>query len=1089
MGPRALLLAQDTSASITGEVRDAAGAAVPGADVKAVHVATGVTRSTVTGEDGSYVFTSLPIGTYQLAASLPGFKKAVRDGVELHIFDRLSVDFTLEVGEIAEEISVVAHVPQVQTETSEKSGLISGEEVRDLQLNGRSFMTLLELLPGVASDMPDRADPNTNPSVSINGARSSASNFDIDGSNNMDIIVGSSALNTFTSVDTIAEFKVITSIAPAEYGKGGFAQVNVVTRGGAKQFRGSFYEFFRNDALDARDYFSHQVLPLKLNNFGYTIGGPLVLPGYNRNRDKTFFFFTQEFNHLSTQAQAVNTRVPTEAHRKGDFSDLGPGKDGKFGTADDPVIDPVTKKGFPGGIIPASRMDPNAVKIIQLFALPNAQGRLPGVNNFTSAAPSVQRWREELIRIDHNFSTTFKMYGRYAQDSAFVRNPYGGSGITGANTRFPGLGATQSDRPGKNFVVRATHVISPTLVNEAGFTWSRRLFDMQSVSDLRDRTALGIDIPELFPENKGNIIPQINLGSSYSAINISRGGHKELFTMELSDNLTKIAGRHILKTGIYYFYGGNLEQKFSPQTNGAFNYTTGFSKNPVANLLLGFPNTYTEVENTVWTDARFGSLEAFIQDDFKVRSNLTLNLGLRYSAYFNPYDRDNVLNNFIPSRYDPALAPRIDRATGRPVPGTGDPFNGIVMAGTDSPYGRRVTENHTDLVAPRIGFAFDPWGKKRTVLRGGYGIFYTRPLIGTFLNNGLDNPPFSRSITIQQPSFTNPAGGREAPAGVPNLTTLVTPMLAPTNQQWSFGVQQQLFAHTVLDVSYVGSHGTHLLRPLNINSPPAGLAAAEKIHINAVRPFLGYGNITQRESSASSSYHSLQAKLNRRLSGKLTFSAAYTFSKSIDNASSDRGGSDLPPDSRNAAAERGPSDFDRRHIFTGSYIWHLPRPAKGGILGGVLNGWQLSGIARFWSGKPFDLVLTRDVAGIGTVQNQRPDVIADTRGPRTVQEWFNRAAFARPKDGAFGNMGRNTLRGPGVNKWDIALFKNFQWSEDVKIQFRAEAFNAFNHPNFTNVGRSLFTSATAVDPNRNNFSIVTGTRDERVLRFALKVNF
>ncbi len=1082
--------AQEVTGSITGRVVDAAAAAVPGAEVTALHTGTGAARKATTAWEGSFIFTALQIGQYQISVAHPGFKTAVRSGLELHVGDHLNLEIALELGAVSEQITVVADAPQVETESSEQSGLISGEQVRELQLNGRSFMTLIELLPGVSSDMPDRVDPNTNPALSINGARSSAASFNIDGGNNSDVIVGSGSLNTFTSVETIAEFKVLTSTFSAEHGRGGFAQVNVVTRGGTRRFRGSLYEFFRNDALDARDYFSHQVLPLKLNNFGYTLGGPVWAPGvYNRDRKKTFFFFTQEFNRISTRGEAIHTTVPTAAERQGDFSARGPGRDGIFGTEDDPVIDPETGLGFPNGILPAARMDANAVKLINLYPLPNFRG--PGALNYTSAAPSQQHWREELVRMDHNFSKQWKIYGRYAQDSAAIRNPYGGSSQTSVTTRFPGIGATRAGRPGKNLVVNMTNVFSQKLLNEFSFTYAAREITQNPVSQAADRTRLGINIPEIFPENDGNVIPTVNLGSGFAALNVSRVWLKQLFNLEVSNNLTKIAGRHILKTGGIYSYGGNRENPTGPNTNGSYAFTTGFSKNPVANMLFGLPFSYTEAERFVVSHARFGMFEAFLQDDFKATGRLTLNLGIRYSNYFNPYDVRNVLTNFLPSRWDPARAPQIDPApgSGRPAPGTGDPLNGMVVAGRDSPYGRRVTENNTNLIGPRLGFAFAPFKDRKTALRGGYGIYYTRPLIGTFINSAFDNPPFSRSVTILTPSFSNPGGGREAAESALNLTALGTPMLAPMIQQWSLSAQQEVFRHAILDVSYVASRGTHLMRPFNLNNPEPGVAAGRGVHVNAVRPYPGYGNITQRQTSASSIYHSLQVKFDRRVSRKLSVGAAYTFAKSIDTASSERNATDVPPDSRNARSERGPSDFDRKHVLVANYIWNLPDPVRGGALGVLLNGWQISGITRLYSGRPFDVVLSQDVAGIGAVQNQRPNVIADTRGPRQVEEWFNRFAFARPATGAFGNMGRNSLRNPGVNKWDFSLFKNFVVSEGARLQFRSEFFNAPNHPSFGPPANSLTTTAAGVNPNANSFAVITSTRDARVLQFALKLSF
>jgi hypothetical protein len=1088
----ALLLAgalpgQDVTGSIDGRVRDATGSAVSGAEVIAVQIETGFERKVATNADGDYAMTALGIGSYQISVTHPGFKNAVRKGINLHIGDHLSVDISLEVGEVSQQVAVNASVSQVQTETSEQGELISGEQVRELQLNGRSFMTLLELLPGVASNMPDRADPNTNPALSINGARSSASTFSIDGGNNSDVIVGSGSLNTFTSVETIAEFKVATSIFAAEYGRGGFAQVNVVTRGGSKNFHGSLFEFFRNDAVDATDYFSHQTLPLKLNNFGYVISGPVMFRKYNRDRRKTFFFFTQEFNRISTRATAVTTTVPTEAEKRGDFRGRGAGRDGVFGTADDPVVDPNTLAGFPNGIIPQSRMDPNAVKILNLYPNPNYVG--PGAINYISAAPSQQLWREEMIRIDHQFAPGWKLFGRFAKDSAEIKNPYGGTSISALGNRFPGISATTASRPGKNLTANLTTVASQSTLNELTFTYAGREITQEAIADTANRTKLGVNIPEIFPENIGNIIPAITLGSGFSALTVARSYLKQLFNLELSDNLTKIKGKHQFKMGGIYSYGGNRENPSSPTTNGSYTFTTGFSKVSVANMLLGLPFSYSEAEHLVVSNARFALFEAFVQDDWKIAPRLTLNLGVRYTSYFNPWDTDNVLTNFLPSAFDPARAPKIDRVTGQPVPGTGDPLNGIIIAGKNSPYGRLITNNNTNKFGPRLGLSWDPLGRRKTVLSGGFGINYTRPLIGTFINDAFDNPPFSRTVTINTPQFSNPGAGVQAANSVAALTASAAPMAMPTILQWAVGVQQELTRTALLKVNYVGSRGSNLMRPLNINDAPAGAAAAQGVNVNFLRPYAGYGAITQRQDTAYSIYHSLQVSFNRRFAGRYSVGAAYTYAKSIDNSSSERGASDVPPNGFDPRSERGPSDFDRTHVLTSNFIWMVPNLVHSRAASAALNGWQFTGILRFYTGNPFDVQLSTDVAGIGAVQNQRPNVIADTRGPRTVEQWFNKDAFARPKNGTFGNMGRNSLRGPGINKWDLSLFKNFYYSERVRVTFRSEFFNAFNHPSFSAPATALNTTATSVNPNINNFDVITDTRDARVLQFGLKVTF
>jgi hypothetical protein len=362
-------------------------------------------------------------------------------------------------------------------------------------------------------------------------------------------------------------------------------------------------------------------------------------------------------------------------------------------------------------------------------------------------------------------------------------------------------------------------------------------------------------------------------------------------------------------------------------------------------------------------------------------------------------------------------------------------------------------------------------------------MFYTRPLIGTFINNAFDNPPFSRTVTLNLPSYAL-LGGTENAASAPTVTALGWPLKAPTAHRFSLGIQREVFKGHILDVSYVGTRSLRLMRPEAINNPPAG-GIPSGTNVNFVRPYPGWGAITQRQTSGGAIYHALQVSFTRRMSRNLLAGIAYTWSKSIDDASSDRGTGDIAPDSQNARAERGPSDFDRTQVFTGNFIWTLPAPLHSPFV----RGWQISGIVRMWTGMPFDVVMSQDVAGIGSTQNQRPDVIADTRGSRTVEEWFNINAFARPKSGTFGNMTRNSLRGPGVNKWDLALFKTFKMTEKSTLQFRTEFFNALNHPSFTTVGTSLNTVTAGVNPGLNSFGVVTGSRDARVMQVAIRAGF
>ncbi|MBL8233926.1 MAG: carboxypeptidase regulatory-like domain-containing protein [Bryobacterales bacterium] len=1071
------LPAQEVTATITGLVKDASGAAVAGADVVATHTETGAQRRVKTLAEGEYTLTALQIGSYSVDVTAAGFKPARQQDILLHIGDRIRADFKLNVGDITQTIEVADSATLVSTESSEQGGIISGEQVRELQLNGRSFMSLIELMPGVSSDLPDRVDPNTPPNISINGARSSASAFSIDGGTNSDVIVGSGSLNTFTSVDTIAEFKVVTSTFAAEYGRGGFSQVNVVTRGGTKNYKGSAYYFHRNDIFDARDYLTRQVLPLKLNNFGYNLHGPLRFPGYNKDRRKTFFFWTQEFNRIHTRGEAVNTQVPEPGHRNGDFSNLA-------ATA---VIDPDTLAPWPDRKIPASRIDPSARKLLALYPEPNFRG--PGTLNYTSAAGATQFWREYMLRLDHNFSDSFRIYGRVTFDISDVKNPYGGWQTTQVTTRFPGLNSTEANVDGRNVNLNITKVLGVGWLSETVATYSARRITLDPANPDVDRKALGIDLPKLF-ENGNTTIPNLSLGGNYAVLNIGRPWLKNLFNFDVSSNMTRVAGAHTVKMGVVVSYGGNRENPTGPLTNGQYAFTTNFSRHPVANALLGLPNTYSEAERAVVSHARFAMAEAFLQDDFRIHPRLTLNYGVRYSSYINPWDTENVLTNFLPSRFDPARAVRINPANGQRVPNTGDPLNGIIIAGQNSPFGKFITNNLHGLFAPRFGFAWDVTGRKRTAVRGGYGINYTRPLIGSFINNAFDNAPFNRSVTINLPPFADPSGGGTlAGEPAPSLTVMASPLAAPYVQQWGIGVEHELARRSLIKISYVANKGTHLLRPLNLNNPEPR-PATNGINVNAVRPFAGYGSITERQPTANSNYNSLQVNFTRRLARRFTVTTAYTFSKSIDNASSDRGGSDVPPNTKNAAIERGVSDFDRTHILTASYIFESPRITRHRMAGFALNGWQISGITRINSGPPFDVVMSQDVAGIGGTQNQRPLLIAPVTYPRTVEQWFSVASFGRPASGTFGNLGRNSLRRPGINRWDASMMKNFYLDETRRyFQFRAEFFNAPNHPSFTTLGTALTTTNAGVDPTQNSFGAVTGSRDARVLQFALKLYF
>ena len=1075
---RLVASAQETTGTITGLVKDQSGAVVPGATVKVRNLGTNAETMTVTDATGGYVAAQLPVGRYTVTVELSGFKAFVRADLELHVADRLRIDATLQTGAISETVMVTGATPTVQTESSEISTLINSTQVSQMPLNGRNLVQLVAMQPGVSSTLSSTLGVGLSglTSVFVNGNRSSQNNWMIDGADNND--VGSNlALINYVNVDAVSEVKILRSNYSAEFGRSGGAQVNVVTKSGTNAVHGSAFEFLRNDAFDARGPFNFidfnndgkpDPTPLSYHNFGATAGLPL-------KKDKLFLFWAEEARRIrSVRAGGVsNTRVPTARQRTGDFSELSAA-----------IIDPVSGLPFAGNVIPANRIDPLAKALLNRFPDANADpAALGGNRNFSTSTPQIRNFREELARVDYHLSSNHSVYGRVILDTIPSEEPFGEIFVT-ANAAFPGVANTKTDNPGRSVVGTWNAILGPRTLNELSYNYSRGAI----LSEITGNAARDAAVPKVFKGAPGDaLLPGISFGSGgYGGWNFFGPYDNTYGSHRIKDTLTRTMGRHAAKVGFLYSYEFKNENA-AGGTNGAFNFpgttnaTFTSAGDAFADFLLGRASSYTETNIDITSHLRFQMTELFAQDDWKVRPNLTLNLGVRWSYILQPIDTENILTNFDPSLFDRTKAYQISSANLR-VPGTGDPINGLVIAGQNSPYGRRVVQSHADTFGPRAGFSWTPFNNSRTAIRGGYGMYFDRTLVGIALQNAFGNPPFAFSAVFNAagttvPTLQNPAGGaqRNNETLVPNLVAMSPDFQIPRTHQYSIGVQHELPFQINLDAAYVGSQGRNLLWNQQINQTPPGTGSPS----NAARPYSGYGNINFRSTTGTSRYDSLQVSLSRRMQAGIQVNANYTLSKVVSDASADRGATQQ--DIRNLAAERAITNYDRTHIFGIHYVWDLPlfRDASG-LLYNLLGGWEITGSTRYATGVPLTITSSATSSNSFGGGSLRPDLIGDPLGPQTVNDWFNRAAFAPPAVNQFGSAPNGVVRGPGVHLTDLGIFKNFKISSRFGAQYRLELFNAFNHPQFTGVGTVL---------GNPTFGTVTSAAEPRLVQMGFKLTF
>lgn len=1077
--------AQSTTQQITGTVTDASGSVVPTAKITILHINTGQTRSVTANESGNYAATSLPIGDYEITAEAQGFKKSTLKGVRLEVNAKLEVNIKLEVGSVSESVTVTSDAAQIETSNGDVGRLITGQQATMLQLNGRNFTQLLSLIPGVSTTNRSAMDLfggyGSNMSAqSANGGRTDTFSWNVDGVDNKDNGGGG---NNFVNVnpDAIAEFKVLTTNYSAEYGQNSGAIINVAMKGGTKDFHGAAYEFVRNDAFDARAFNAITKQKLRFNNWGWNLGGPVYIPGkFNTDKSKLFFFVGQEFKRY--RQGSINTWiVPTLPLREGDFSATAASSWPK---------DPLTGVAFPNGVIPKSRISPNMYRLIQNYPKPNFTGSGGNLVFPTTAPNDVNQF---LSRGDWIINSKHQISLHYLHDY-----------YTNLNN-LTSLVTYTRKIPGTNSKVQWTWVVNPTTVNNFLASFSGNVIlqgDFTAnpvfITDYT-RKGQGINYPMIYGRNE--TIPTVNIAgyNGLGASNVNWNNFNRLFNFK--DDFSKFLGNHNLKMGILIMRSRKNQDNW-PAVNGTISYATGHSNstgNAFGDALLGNFSQYTEADTNREGWYRFTQSEQYIQDDWKVNQRLTLNLGFRYMYMQPQYCALQNCVMFSPAFYDPAKAPQVNPSNGAIVPGSGDPYNGLVLGGTGFPEAakkRIAIANDPKVLAlfrgipmetankywatwgPRLGFAYDLTGKQNTVLRGGYGVFYER-IEGNFIFSAINNPPFISQSDVYDGNIESPTGGttRSFPAGLSNSHPV--DMKVPRVMNWSLGIQHKLDALTTLDVAYVGSSAANLSRTLNLNQLPAGtLQKNPGVNTNALRPYMGYANINWYVTGANSIYNSLQVQAKRQMRGGGLLNLSYTWSRAITDASAYN---ETAMDSYNAKRDRGLATFHRAQVFVFSYIYPLPFWKSGGEWYKVaLGGWQVAGMTSFQSGLPQNLGIASDAAGIGQT-GQRPNVVGDWKADSGSQyRWFNPAAFAVPAAGTFGNLGRNVIIGPGQATWDASLQKYFHFRENMSAQFRAEFYNFPNHMNWWGVATTVGAS---------NFGQITSGTDPRTLQLGLRFQF
>jgi hypothetical protein len=1153
-GLTGIAVAQEITGSIVGSVKDPNGAAVKGATVTLTDVGTKLTvRTATTNDDGQFSIPDLPVSTYDVTVEATNFKKHIESKVKLDVGQRRTVDVTLQVGNIAEVVTVEAAPLTVELTTPAVSSVINGDQVRQLSINNRNFIQLIALAPGVTNDLEDFMPTGTNNPetqvvvrglISVNGSRNTSNTFTIDGADITDR--GSNlTIQAYPSVDSIGEFKVQRSMWSAESGRSGGGQINIVTRSGGNKFHGSGFEFVRNEIFNANDFLTNKTpalatslgresngkisrKPFRYNNYGFTVGGPVYFFRFGeggpmaKKIEKTFFFFSEE-RRSDIRYPTLTSVVPSGQMKQGIFSIPI-----CLSASSSTTCTSILPAGTPlGSVVPVSSVAQQYINQIWNGVPEPTTAASLGLNFPTL---NIAKFQQEIVRLDHTFSDKVSAFYRFENDKIPTTDA---DGTIGTRSGIPFVNRVASNSPGKTHTLQFTYNPSANKVFEGRFTYGYGAILLDTIGlAAKAVSPIGVSLPYA---STRDLVPTLGI-SGFNSIT-GQGNYVDPSSkMNFSGALTWIHGNHTMKYGLMYSrnmkgenaLGGTNQGSFSTFSNTITSVTTpacaratGVAATSLNTLnqnwacfMLGNNVSFTQSNLDLTVDFRQRSIEAFGQDEWRLRRNVTLNLGVRYSYFGAPWDRNGLLANFDPSLWNPANAPIVTGAGLRRA-GTGNNCNGMIVNAqnfqtgpaafncnpTASPFGKYVYRAQKHDFAPRIGIAWDPFKKGTTAVRAGWGIYHEQVSLSAAELLSL-NPPYLQTATqtltrLDQPIPIGAPLPVVASATPASIRAIQTNFLTPYVQQWSLDVQHQFRGKILATAGYYGSKGTHLNGNTEYNDLPLGRAlnsqcatltaalqdpgvvttacmvagtalTATPTIFDQIRPYRGYRSINVLETRYNSNYHSMQITANRRFSGASQINFAYTWSKNLtDNQTSSVNAA--PQDVNNIKAEYGRALLDRRHVLSLNYIYELPfYKNQKGFVGKVLGGWQASGIVSYNSGLPFTVASSSyDTAGIGfipaIVAGGRPVLLCDpnANAPHTVDQWFNGACFAtQTAAGATGitnvpgNAPRGAVSGPPTKRVDFTMAKSFRLHEGVSLQLRAEAFNIFNHTNFRGLSTS-----------------------------------
>jgi carboxypeptidase family protein len=1125
--------AQFDSATISGAVKDTTNAVLPGVDVTLTNVGTKNERRTVTNEAGLYTFPNVPVGEYRITATLSGFKSLTKSGVQVNAGLNIRVDVALEVGALTETVQVEAATTLVDTSVIGRT--VRGEQIAETPLSGRRASQVAQLAPGVVGgnmggSVPTGVGTFATGVTSINGGRADEFMTTVDGAPSIRVRAAGGFMMGAQNFDTVAEVQVLTTNYQAEYGRSSAGQLRLVTKSGTQNFRGNVFWSHQNDALDANTWSRKGAgldkSPHTYNAYGFTLGGPIYIPGgFNSSKQSLFFFWGQEWQRDRTVEEQTAT-VPSAAMRNGDFSELLNPTNPYFNRAR-VINDPLTGQPFSGNIIPRDRISPQGLALLNAYPLP-IPGFQRGASNWIGAPSVFNNQRKDSIKIDWVPTSDHRLAVRHTWAPNVWNDP-----------EPMGVYSTIWDYPGRTLAATLTSTLSNSLINEFSFSWGStspsKYFGQRNCDYCpgggdaflypRQRD-VGINYPYLFPGTKldPDKIPNVSMQGFTAVNNAAYPGSWNDFVFLWADNVTKVTGNHAFKVGASIERSGmndRIQLSFAqaPATtnqNGSFRFTDTRLGAPTsglsaANTLLGLFDDYTEFGNKPNTKWLAMAYDVYAQDSWKFTTDLTLELGLRYSLW-QPWGTTNrAMASFDPAFYDPSRAAVVDRTPSGGFITGGDRFNGIVLPG-DAPSDDALanfpqlanlqrlyhgvpngfSETPKDGFQPRLGMAYAI--NDVTTFRAGAGRFLNRVQINTTAAYGF-NPPLSEMQTVVNGIVDAPGGA--STRSFPLLMAMQSPDFTnPSSWAWNATVDRELPWQMRGSASYVGRSASNLERARNINQLRAGtLQANPGVNVNALRPYLGFGAITQYETTGTSKYNSLQGQLERRSTRGVGFSVAYTFSRTKDDGS---GRGDILPNAYDDSGYYGISDLDRPHVLVSQVRYRFPSLASSvAPARWVLGNWDISGIFQAQSGAPFDIRTPAgvDVAGVGAGSgSQFYEQLGDPKATRRTEWgalptgtsqgviWFDRAAFRAPAAGTFATtQEKNSLRQPGF--WDInlSLRKSFNVANSAhRFDFRLEAFNIMNRPRLGNA---------VTNPSLGDFGYIVSKVGNRTMQVGMQYLF